>query len=74
MRPISYWFWQYMLAATSMFAILVAVGLLRGETFADTGAGSLAWAAISAAIFTGSRYRRARTGAACALCKETAPD
>lgn len=74
MRPFSYWFWQYVLAATSMFAVLVAVGLLRGETFAATSSGSLPWAIASAAIFTGSQYWRWRKGAACALCEAVKKD
>jgi len=70
MPRLSHWIGQYLLAASTMFALLIAVDLLRGEAFAGAWPGSLAWAATAAAIFVGSRYRQARKGAACALCKD----
>lgn len=69
MKPVSHWIGQYLLAASTMFALLVIVDLLRGETFAASWTGSLLWAATAAAIFVGSRYRQARKGVDCALCK-----
>jgi len=67
-KPI-YWSGQYLLAASSMFALLAGVDVfLRGEAF-DTGwRESLAWSLLAAAIFIGSRYYRAERGASCAMC------
>ncbi len=70
MPRLSHWIGQYLLAASTMFALLVGVGLLRGETFAATWPEALAWAAAASAIFVGSRYRQARKGVACALCED----
>lgn len=70
MRPVSYWIGQYVLAATTMCALLVAIGLLRGESFDAAWPGALAWATASASIFVGSRYWQARKGS-CAMCKDT---
>jgi 4-hydroxybenzoate polyprenyltransferase len=70
MPRLSHWIGQYLLAASTMFALLVAVDLLRGQAFANAWPEALAWAAASAAIFVGARYRQARAGAACAICKD----
>lgn len=70
MKPASHWLGQYLLAAGTMFALLVVVDLMRGEAFAASWPGSLLWAATAAAIFVGSRYRQARKGVDCALCKD----
>lgn len=69
MPRLSHWIGQYLLASSTMFALLIGVALLRGETFAGAWPEALAWAAASAAIFVFSRYRQARKGAACALCE-----
>jgi len=69
MERLIYWSGQYLLAAGTMFALLVAVDvLLRGEAL-DTGwRESLAWSVVASAIFIGSRYYRASRGATCAMC------
>jgi hypothetical protein len=69
MRSTQYWIGQFVLAATTMNAVLVAVGLLRGEVFAEHWLENLAWALAASTIFVGSRYRQARKGAACAVCE-----
>jgi hypothetical protein len=71
MPRMTHWIGQYLLATSTMFALLVVVDLLRGRTFAASWTQSLAWGAASAAIFVGSRYRQARKGEACALCKDS---
>jgi ABC-type spermidine/putrescine transport system permease subunit II len=68
MRKNSVWIGQFVLACTTMFAVLAAVGLLRGEVFAEHWIENLAWAATASAIFVGSRYWQARKGAQCAVC------
>jgi hypothetical protein len=69
MRSTKYWIGQFVLAATTMNAVLVAVGLLRGDVFKEHWVENLAWAVTAAAIFVGSRYRQARKGAQCAVCE-----
>jgi hypothetical protein len=60
MQKLIYWSFQYLLAAGSMFALLVAIDVfLRGEAFETGWRTSLAWSVMAAAIFIGSRYYRA---------------
>jgi len=60
MQKLIYWSGQYLLAAGSMFALLVAIDVfLRGEAFETGWRISLAWSVMAAAIFIGSRYYRA---------------
>jgi hypothetical protein len=66
MHKLIYWSGQYLLAAGSMFALLVAVDVfLRGEAFETGWRESLAWSVMAAAIFIGSRYYRADQQARC---------
>lgn len=63
MRKVLYWAGQYLLAAGSMFALLVAIDVLvRGEAFETGARQSLAWAVLAAGIFIGSRYYQAHKG------------
>jgi len=74
MQKLIYWSGQYLLAAGSMFALLVGVDVfLRGESFETGWRESLAWSVMAAAIFIGSRYYRAGRGAACAMCRHPDP-
>jgi hypothetical protein len=66
----SYWIGQFLLAASTMFAILIVVELLKGHTFGETWPSTLAWTLAVSAIFIGNRYRNVRKGIACALCKD----
>jgi hypothetical protein len=56
MRGIGYWIMQYLLAAGTLFAILVAVDLASGKSLADSVWMSLGWAVAAAALFIGARY------------------
>jgi Gpi18-like mannosyltransferase len=60
MPAINYWIGQFLLASTTMFAILVGVDMVKGTSFDDAWPSSLAWALVASAIFIGSRYQRAR--------------
>lgn len=48
---------QYLFAAASMFALLLAVDLMSGETFERAWPAALAWAAVASGMFIGARYR-----------------
>jgi hypothetical protein len=56
MQGIRYWIMQYLLAAGTLFAVLVAVDLAGGKSLADGVWMSLAWALVAAALFIGARY------------------
>jgi hypothetical protein len=60
MQGVLYWLMQYLLAAVTMFVILVGIDLLSGRKLADEIWMSLAWALASAAIFIGARYAQSR--------------
>jgi len=62
MHGIRYWVSQYLLAAVSLFAILVVVDLISGKSVADGVWMALAWAVIAAAIFIGARYKQSKKG------------
>lgn len=70
MPPLSHWIGQYLLAAGTMFALLSTIDLTRGDSLAATWLPTLAWSALAAAFFIGARWRQARRGAACALCRD----
>lgn len=72
MPGIGQWIMQYVLAAGTLFLILVGVDIASGTRFQDGVWSALAWAVISAALFVGARYNQARKGVACALCKDSA--
>ncbi len=60
MQGIRFWILQYLLAAVTMFVILVGVDLISGKTLSDGGWMSLAWALTASAIFVGARYSQSR--------------
>lgn len=70
MRPATYWIGQYLLATGTMFLLLAAVDLMRGDSLAATWPATLGWSAAAAAIFVASRWRQASRGIACAVCKD----
>ena len=70
MPKLSHWIVQYLIAAVSMFALLLLIDLsMRGETVARAWPPALFWAAIAAALFVGTRYRNIKRGIACAVCE-----
>lgn len=60
MRGIGFWIMQYLLAAGTMFMILLGIDLASGRTLGDQVWMSLAWALAAAALFIGSKYSRSR--------------
>lgn len=70
MKSTGFWIGQYLLAAGSMFVLLEVVELAKGGSLAGGWQSAAAWAAISAALFIGARYRQARKNIACALCSD----
>jgi hypothetical protein len=60
MQGVRYWILQYLLAAVTLFAILVGVDLISGAKLADGVWMSLAWALAASAIFIGARFNQSR--------------
>ncbi|GAB3453080.1 hypothetical protein GCM10027321_02710 [Massilia terrae] len=73
MKKFSRWAAQFLLAAGSMFALLVLVDMGKGTMFADAWQSALAWAVVSSAIFVGTRYFQAERGKRCAVCETFEP-
>jgi len=59
MRSATYWIGQYLLAAGTMFLLLIAIDLMRGDSFAAVWLHTLAWSGAAAAIFVAARWRQA---------------
>ncbi len=69
MPKLSHWLVQYVIAAFSLFALLLVVDLVvRGETFARAWPSSLIWALVASALFIGTRYRNMKRGIECVVC------
>jgi hypothetical protein len=60
MHGVTYWIAQFLLAAVSMFLILIVLDLASGATLAASWQMSGAYALALGAIFTGMRYSRSR--------------
>jgi hypothetical protein len=60
MQGIRFWILQYLLAAVTLFVILVGIDLISGKTLSDGVWMSLAWALTASAIFIGARYIQSR--------------
>ena len=65
---LSYWIKLFLAATALVFAVLMAVELLKGHGLEAAISFSLLWSFLSAAIFTGTRYYRWRRGQQCAIC------
>ena len=50
------------------FVVIAGAHLLQGNPFGGVAAGSLAWAVVSAGIFTAGRIYRWRKGKYCTVC------
>lgn len=74
MKTKGFWVRRYLVVAAGTFVLLVGVGLLKGRTLERAAPQALFWGAVSAAVFTAVRYRSARRGEACALCRDTVED
>lgn len=74
MKSTGFWVRRFLVVAGGAFVLLVAIGLLKGREIERVLAESLLWAVPSAAAFTAIRYRKARKGEACALCRDTVED
>ena len=64
MPRISHWIAQDLFAVASMFALLLLVDALRGESLERAWPSALAWAGVASALFIGTRYRNMKRGIA----------
>jgi hypothetical protein len=64
----AFWIKRYLLAAVPLFAILAGVEYVKGTTSQADILSAGVWAAVAAAIFVGTQYRRYRRSQECAAC------
>jgi hypothetical protein len=74
MKSTQFWVRRFLWVTGIVCMILIAAALLRGRSLDTALSESFAWALVASAIFTGSRYYKARKGIACALCRDTVED
>jgi hypothetical protein len=60
MHGLTYWIAQFLLAAVSMFVVLVVIDLAGGASFAASWQMSAAYALAVGAVFTGMRFSKSR--------------
>jgi VIT1/CCC1 family predicted Fe2+/Mn2+ transporter len=60
MQGIRYWIMQYLMAAISLFVILVVIDLSSGKNLDDGVWMTLAFALAAAAVFIAARYSQSR--------------
>jgi hypothetical protein len=71
MKNKQFWVRRFLWMTGIVFMVLMAASLFRGREAERALSESFGWALVAAAVFTGWRYRQARKGVACALCKDT---
>jgi hypothetical protein len=74
MESKEFWVKRFLWMTGIVFMILMAASLFRGREMETALSESFMWGLISSAIFTGWRYRQARKGVACAMCRDTPED
>ncbi len=67
------WIFKYLAASGVLFVILSVVEFGKGHPGAGDLLGALAWSLVSAALFIGSQYWRARKAASCGACSGDRP-
>jgi hypothetical protein len=68
MPSTAHWIIQYLIAVVTMTALLLALDMMGGETFARALLSALAWSAVASALFVGTRYRNMKRNIACGVC------
>ena len=68
---IGFWVKRFFTVLGGAFLTVCAAQLLRGHELPDAALQGTVWGAISAAVFTVSRFFQARRGWHCAICNDT---
>ncbi|KQZ45023.1 hypothetical protein [Duganella sp. Root1480D1] len=67
----AFWIKRFLVVLAGAFAIISLAQALRGHAIEYSATQGAIWGVIGAAIFTLARYRQARKGQHCALCRDT---
>jgi len=74
MKSTAFWIRRYLTVVAGVFVLLTGTYLLYGMSGADALREAGIWSVLSGSVFTASRYRQARKGMHCALCRDTVRD
>lgn len=72
--PLFFWIKRFATIFVAGFAILFAVGLLKGRPVSQVVVESLIWSAIAAALFIATRLYHLSKGRRCELCQDSPLD
>lgn len=67
----AFWVKRFLTVLAGAFAIICAAQLARGHDVGYSATQGVIWGLISASVFTIARFRQARKGQHCALCRDT---
>jgi hypothetical protein len=67
----AYWIKKFFRVTLLVFAVLMAVELLKGHDIASALTFSAIWGLITSAVYTGASIYRWRKQQACAICGDT---
>ncbi|WP_342117577.1 hypothetical protein [Pseudoduganella sp. OTU4001] len=67
----AFWIKRFLVVLVGAFVVIGAAQLLKGHEPEYAAREAAIWSIITAAVFTGARFRQARRGQNCAICKDT---
>jgi len=67
----AFWIKRFLVVLAGAWAIICLAQMLRGHDFAYSATQGAIWGTVGATIFTVARFRQARKGQHCALCRDT---
>lgn len=67
----AFWIKRFLVVLAGAFTIISVAQALRGHSLEYSVTQGAIWGVIGTAIFTVARFRQARKGQHCALCRDT---
>lgn len=67
----AFWIKRFLLVLAGAFVIISVAQALRGHDWMYSATQGAIWGALGATVFTVARYRQAKKGQHCALCRDT---
>lgn len=67
----AFWIKRFLVVLMGAFVIICMAQVLRGHDWAYSATQGAIWGVLGAAVFTVARYRQAKKGQHCALCRDT---
>lgn len=67
----AFWIKRFLVVLMGAFVIICMAQVLRGHDWVYSATQGAIWGVLGAAVFTVARYRQAKKGQHCALCRDT---